>query len=268
VSAKLVIITMLLLLPALAGAQQVVPCPGDGRPLSEARLIELVKGKAVFETRKRQLVASCGIDFEPTDEAIARLRSEGASEVVLDAVRAATGPAERKRQAEQSAWESTKDSRDPRTFERFLRDYPNGRNAGAARQKLEGLRTAALPPPPPPPVDPSVAILARERQAILQTLAAFSRAVQSKDEGAIRSIWPSIPAAEMQKWRDKFRNARSIAFELHPKAPPAPAGDVARMECATTTREEFGDSQVYATEGTTRVTLRKQAGNWVIESMR
>lgn len=90
-SARLASITMLLLLPALTEAQQAVNCRG---PLSEAQLTELVKG-SVPAPRIGQFVASCGIDFEPTDDAIGRLRSVGALESVLAAVRAATGPAAR-----------------------------------------------------------------------------------------------------------------------------------------------------------------------------
>jgi len=72
-------------LPALAEAQQVVKCRGT---LSEAQLTELVKG-SIPAVRIGQLVASCGIDFEPTGEAISRLRSAGKPETVLGAVRTA-----------------------------------------------------------------------------------------------------------------------------------------------------------------------------------
>jgi formylglycine-generating enzyme required for sulfatase activity len=80
---------MLLLLPALTEAQRAVPCPQSG-PLSEAQLTKLVK--SVPAMRMRQLVASCGIDFEPDGGAIGRLRSAGMPRTVLDAVRAAIGP--------------------------------------------------------------------------------------------------------------------------------------------------------------------------------
>jgi hypothetical protein len=119
-SARLVLKVMLLLLPALTEAQQSVPCPG---PLSEAQLTQLVKG-SVPAARIGQLVGGCGIDFEPTGEAIGRLRSAGMPQTVLDAVRTATGPAERKRQAEQALWESIKDSPEMESFADYLRRYP------------------------------------------------------------------------------------------------------------------------------------------------
>jgi len=93
VNTKLASITILLLIPALAEAQQVPPRCHD--PLSEGQLTGLVKG-SVPALPIQQNVAKCGIDFEPTEDAISRLRSAGAPEGVLAAVRSATGPAERK----------------------------------------------------------------------------------------------------------------------------------------------------------------------------
>ena len=139
-SAKLVSITMLLLLPALTGAQPAVRCSG---PLSEVQLTALLKG-SVPAPRIGQNVASCGIDFEADGEAISRLRSAGAPETILDAVRAATGPAERKRRAEQASWEPIKDSEDPAAFEDYLRQYPEGQFAAAARQKYRDLKVAGI----------------------------------------------------------------------------------------------------------------------------
>jgi formylglycine-generating enzyme required for sulfatase activity/regulation of enolase protein 1 (concanavalin A-like superfamily) len=131
---------MLVLVPTLIEAQPAAPCPQSG-PLSEAQLTELLKG-SVAAPRIRQLVVSCGIDFEPDGGAIGRLRAAGAPQTVLDALRAATGPAERKRQAEQALWESIKDSQDPATFEDYLRRYPEGQFASPARQRYLDLKVA------------------------------------------------------------------------------------------------------------------------------
>jgi len=139
-SARLVSMMMLLLLPALAEAQPAPRCSG---PLSEAQLTELVKG-SVPALPIQQNVAKCGIDFEPTEEAINRLRSAGAPESVLAAVRAATGPAERKRRAEQVLWESIKDSQDPALYEDYLRRYPEGQYATPAQEKYRDLKVAGM----------------------------------------------------------------------------------------------------------------------------
>ena len=141
VRGKLVSAIVLLALPALTEAQQAAPCPQSG-PLSEAQLTALVKG-SVPSARIEQFVAGCGIGFEPTGEAIGRLRSAGVPETLLEAIRGAAGQAERKRQAEQALWEFIKDSHDPQLFDQFLKDYPAGQHAEAARLKLAALKPAA-----------------------------------------------------------------------------------------------------------------------------
>jgi TonB family protein len=123
---------MLWLLPALTQAQPAA-CP-QSSPLSEDQLTELVKG-SVPAARVGQLVAGCGIAFDPTGDAIGRLRSAGASQTTLDAVQAAEGPAER-------SWESIKNSQDPAVFEDYLHQYPNGKFAVPAGQKYRALRVA------------------------------------------------------------------------------------------------------------------------------
>jgi len=102
-----------------------------------------VKG-SIPAPRIGQFVASCGIDFEPTDDAIGRLRSAGALESVLAAVRAASGPNARKRKAESVLWESIKDSQDASVFEDYLRRYSEGQYATPARQKYRDLKVAGM----------------------------------------------------------------------------------------------------------------------------
>ena len=193
-SAKLLSITMLLLLSALTEAQQSVPCPGPG-PLSEAQLTKLVK--SVPAMRMRQLVASCGIDFEPAGEAIGRLRSAGMPETVLDAVRVATGPAERKRQAEQALWESIKDSQDPTAFEDYLRRYPEGQFVSPARQKHGDLKIAGM------------------RAEMERTLAAGQ---WDAAEGRIRDLLGAVPENdEIGGWQRQIADGRE-KFRLEQEA--------------------------------------------------
>ena len=140
-SARLVSIAMLVLLPALAEAQQVPVRCHD--PLSEDQLTEMVKHSVPALPIQRN-IAKCGIDFDATDEVIGRLRSAGAPETVLAAVRVATGPLDRKRQADQAFWDSVKNSQDPAKYEDYLRRYPAGQYAALARQKYRQL-TAPRP---------------------------------------------------------------------------------------------------------------------------
>jgi formylglycine-generating enzyme required for sulfatase activity len=132
---------------ALAAAGEVagqapIRCPG---PLSEAQLLDLVKGR-VPEPRVRQYVATCGIGFALTAETERRLRAAGATQAILDLLRS-TEPgaaAELQLRAELALWESIKESRDGAVFEDYLRRYPAGQFAAAARSRLGELRVATL----------------------------------------------------------------------------------------------------------------------------
>jgi Protein kinase domain len=119
-------------------------------------------------------------------------------------------------------------------------------------------------PTPVPPADP----VGKEREAILQTLAAYSKAVENKDEEAIRSVWPTIPASVMNTWKNDFQSARAITMDLRPTAPIAPLNGSVRVECAMKLHREYASSQPYNSEVVTRFTLRQESGRWVIESIR
>jgi len=140
VTAKLASITILLLLPALTEAQQVAKCPQPG-PLSEAQVTELVKGSIPRRASDNSLPVAASTSNRPMMRS-GRLRSAGALESVLAAVRAASGPNARKRKAESVLWESIKDSQDASVFEDYLRRYSEGQYATPARQKYRDLKVA------------------------------------------------------------------------------------------------------------------------------
>jgi formylglycine-generating enzyme required for sulfatase activity len=133
-SARFISVPMFLLLRAVAEAQPAA-CPQSG-PLTEAQLTALVKGP-VPAARIIQFVISCGIDFDPTEEELDRLRSAGAPQVVLGAVRASPTP------ADQALWNFIRDSRDAQLFQQFLEKYPDSQYADAARQRLAVLKRVA-----------------------------------------------------------------------------------------------------------------------------
>ena len=137
---KLVLIIAFLCLSGLAVAQQTVRCTG---PLSETQLIQLLEG-SVPAPVIGQNVAKCGINFEPTEDAVVRLRSAGMPESVLVAVRNAIGPAQRERLADEAMWWSIKYSQSPAAFEDYLRRYPKGAFAASARQELGRLKVASM----------------------------------------------------------------------------------------------------------------------------
>jgi TPR repeat protein/formylglycine-generating enzyme required for sulfatase activity len=232
------LISVFWLLPALTEAQQSVKCPSSG-PLSEAQLTGLVRG-SVPATRIAQLVASCGIDFEPTGGAIGRLRSLGAPRIVLDAVRAAAGPAERKRQAEQALWESIKGSQEAESFEEYLHRYPKGLFEEPAIQALRRLRIghaiaagetaiaahdwdgAAAEASRLRELDPENAELARWESQIATTREAIRKAE------ADRAALAQREEAEKQRLATEEEARRLHALELAKEFVAIPAGKFVR----------------------------------------
>ena len=198
---------MLLALPVWTRAQP--PAPRQA-PLAESQVLRLVKG-SVPASRIADLVATYGIDFEPTEDAIGRLRSAGAPEAALAAVRAATGPAERKRQEEKASWDPIKDSPDPAAFEDFLSRFPDGQFAAPARRKQRDLKIAGV------------------RGKVEQAL---GDGRWDEAEGLFRALLPIGPGDEaMAPWqrqiaegREKLRLEREAAAARPAPPPPTAAG--------------------------------------------
>ena len=62
--------------------------------------------------------------------------------------------------------------------------------------------------PPPPPVD--------QKPQIRDLIAAYGRALESRDVNALRRLYPQITASQAQAWQDLFDNARDIHADLRP----------------------------------------------------
>jgi len=130
------------------------------------------------------------------------------------------------------------------------------------RQKPSTIQVSKSPVAPPDP-------LARDREAVLVTLNAFSQAIERKDEVALRNLWPGISARNFESWRKDFENTVSISMTFRTKDLPEISGETARVECETTTSKAFYDSEApYNYVGTSRITLGKRGDTWVIESIR
>ena len=100
-------LSLSLILAASLAVAQTVTCRG---PLSDQQIVDLLQGK-VPEARVFLLVDNCGISFSTTQEAMARLRTAGATPYILEALR---------RKAELQAWTEIKDSKSTQLFEDYL----------------------------------------------------------------------------------------------------------------------------------------------------
>jgi tetratricopeptide (TPR) repeat protein len=116
--------------------------------------------------------------------------------------------------------------------------------------------------------DVAGALVKADQNGVLRSLEALSRAIHEKSVALLKQEWPSISAADLERWEDKFRNAESISLDLQPGTPQI-SGTSARVECRSTTREHYaGAADPYRDERTVRVTLEKMGGEWKITSLR
>ena len=160
---KIVALLAVSLVAALVSAQQPVNCRS---PLTEAQLTDLIKN--LPEKRQHVFVRTCGVSFVLTDPARNRLRAAGASAELIEEIRAhgpkkaadekAIGfkkkkqeqdqqqrtPQQLQQQAELALWEAIKDSRTTEPFEDYLKRYPSGQFAAAAKARAATVRADAL----------------------------------------------------------------------------------------------------------------------------
>jgi serine/threonine-protein kinase len=72
-------------------------------------------------------------------------------------------------------------------------------------------RIIIAPPPPPPPVrQPDPEPKAPPREEIATTVAAYARAIESRDIGAVRRVYPGITSDQARGFEQFFQAARTI----------------------------------------------------------
>ncbi len=64
----------------------------------------------------------------------------------------------------------------------------------------------AAPPPPLRPADPRV--------QIETTIAAYARALESRDAGQVRRVYPGLSVSQQQGWEDFFKAVRNLKADL------------------------------------------------------
>lgn len=143
----IVLLFCLCLLPALAAAQSCCDIKRKaGQTAYDARNYETAIAKwqegkkcsdAASCTDLDGLIAKARQKIKERDAAVAKQRQQKAA-------------AEQKRladKADDDAWELVKDSQDPKTVQKYLDKYPQGRHAAAARKRIRELSPAATTAP-------------------------------------------------------------------------------------------------------------------------
>jgi ketosteroid isomerase-like protein len=119
-----------------------------------------------------------------------------------------------------------------------------------------GAAAAATPPEPP------------AEETIRAVLAQYVSALEARDLGALKRIWPSLSGPQEEAIRDEFRNARDIDVTID--APRITVtGDSATVSCLRRYRLQTRDGHRLQTDTRTTVVLRKAArASWIIEAIR
>ena len=120
---------------------------------------------------------------------------------------------------------------------------------------------------PPAPAAPQAVPEPPPEAGVRAALAQYAAALEARDLGAMKRIWPSLSGDLEQGIRDDFQNAREIDVEIANERIDV-TGDSATVTCLRRYRIQTRDGHRLATENRTIITLHKTGRSWSIQSMR
>ena len=133
----------------------------------------------------------------------------------------------------------------------------------ASRQPQPPPAPIATPPPAAQPAPPQAPSDAGVRAALAQ----YTAALEARDLGAMKRVWPSLSGDLEKGIRDDFENARDIDVEIANERIEM-GEDSATVTCLRRYRMQTRDGHRLATENRTIITLHKTGRSWIIQSMR
>ena len=129
-------------------------------------------------------------------------------------------------------------------------------------------RIIVAPPPPPPPVRaPDPEPRTPPRDEIATTVAAYARAIESRDIGAVRRVYPGLTSDQARGFEQFFQSARNINVTFR-------VTDI-EMSGNNADAKLVGSYQYVSSEGKTErqpvsfsASLRYESGAWRLTSVR
>lgn len=98
------------------------------------------------------------------------------------------------------------------------------------------------------------------------TLRRYTAALEQRDIGALKAVWPGLSRPQQEAIESEFGNARSISVEL-----ASPRIDVNGAMATVTAVRHYSlrtrDGQQLRNDTATTLTLRHVATGWLIESV-
>lgn len=189
--------------------------------------------------------------------------------------------------ARQQEWDRVKGSRDTGALEAFRRKHPDGPQAEQALRLIQQIEWDAVKSSgnlqqlrgyqEKYPNSPFAARAAAEAdrmehasagRAVLDAVAEYKAAFESRDLSAVRALRPGLSAEQLKSIKETFRQARSIQMALKPTGEPTITGSTASVQCSLsqTVVMKNGDRPP-AVAHNISIHFRKAGSGWVIDSI-
>jgi hypothetical protein len=140
---------------------------------------------------------------------------------------------------------------------------------------------AKAPEPKPAPSEPAVAAAApapatpppaprteeNADAAIHRLLARYRTALEARDIGGLKSIWPALAGRQEEALVNEFQHARSISVGLD-AVDIRPTATGATVSCQRTYVVMTDDGRTLRTVTTMVMTLARRDNNWAIQGIR
>ena len=129
-------------------------------------------------------------------------------------------------------------------------------------------RIIIAPPPPPPPVrTPDPEPKPPPREEIATTVAAYARAIESRDIGAVRRVYPGITSDQARGFEQFFQSARSINVTFRVTDVEA-SGNNADAKLVGSYQYVTSDGKSERQPVSFSASLRYESGSWRLTSVR
>jgi serine/threonine-protein kinase len=171
------------------------------------------------------------------------------------------------RHLEQASWDRV-DKNNKEQLQEYLSRFPASGHAQDARlriadmdrQAVEALAAQRLKEAK----DREQAKAASDEQGIRRVLKEFESAYNRRDLITLQQIWNTVSVAT---YRQQFREAKDLNFQLQLAGQPAVTGDSATAICTRTLtyRGQSGASQTHSEQ--VKVTLNREGSGWLIRSI-
>jgi eukaryotic-like serine/threonine-protein kinase len=126
---------------------------------------------------------------------------------------------------------------------------------------------APTPATPPPAATPPARAEESPEIAVQAVLTRYRAALEARDIGALKRIWPALAGRQEDAISNEFQHARAIAVSLD-GVDIRPAGNGATVTCRRHYSVTTGDGQTLKTTTTMIMTLARRDGGWSIDSIR